>query len=141
MATNIKATKTAARTTARRPARRPAPTPAPEPSPFDPPGSEFEVLRLTTRTDRDEERVPLFYIDDREYSVARRPGVNVGMQFLHLYRTQGEVAATDYVLGRLLGEDGYRALREYDDLSVEQFRQICQVVIKLALGPLELPKE
>ena len=142
MAAKVTATKKAA---ARRPARPrvPAPVPEPEPeaSPLDPGSGEFEVLRLTRRTDRTEERVPLFYIDDVEYTVAKRPNVNVGLQMMHLFRTQGEAAATDYVLDKLLGADGYAALREYDDLTPAQFKHICQVAVKLALGSLELPKE
>jgi hypothetical protein len=142
MAAKVTATKTAAKRTPRRPAPPPAPEPELEESPLDPGGSgEFEVLRLTTKADRPEERVPLFYIDDTMYSVAKKPGVNVGLQFMHLYRTQGEAVATDYVLDKLLGSEGYTALLGYDDLTPQQLQQICQIAVKLALGSLELPKE
>lgn len=140
MAATVRAKKTATK----RPPRRPIPAPEPEaePSPLDAASTgEFEVLRLTRRTDRAEERVSLFSIDDTMYSVTKKPGVNVGLQFLHLFRTQGEAPATDYLLDKLLGPEGYAALREYDDLTPAQFRQICQIAIKLALGSLELPKE
>jgi hypothetical protein len=46
----------------------------------------------------------------------------------------------DYLLAKLLGEDGYRALREYDDLTAEQFQQITEIASRLTLGALELPK-
>lgn len=132
MATTVKAGKTAT--------KRSTPVSEPEPSVLEQSGSDFEVLRLTTRKDAPSERVPLFYIDDTEYSVAKKPGVNVGLQFMHLHRTEGETAAVDYLLGKLLGEDGYRALREYEDLTPEQFQQITEIATKLTLGAMELPK-
>jgi hypothetical protein len=141
------ATVTAKKTAAKRTARRPAPAPVPEveqeqeSSPLDPGAGEFEVLRLTRRGDRVEERVPLFYIDDAEYTVLKRPNPNVGLKFLHLFSTRGEAVATDYVLGKLLGPEGYAALLEYDDLTPEQFKHICQVAVRLAVGSMELPKE
>lgn len=138
MAARVTAAKKAApaRPAARRQNLAPAPAPLEEPS-----ANGFEVLRLSSNPKRAEERVPLFYIDDVEYSVAKRPGVNVGLQFMHLYRTEGEQSAVDYLLGKLLGDDGYRALREYDDLTAEQFQQICEIATKLTLGAMELPKE
>ncbi|NUQ95293.1 MAG: hypothetical protein HOY79_01580 [Streptomyces sp.] len=139
-----KVTATAKKTASKRPSRQlaPAPEPEPESSPFDPAsGGEFEVLRLTRRSDRAEERVPLFYIDDVEYTVVKRPHANVGLKMLELLRTQGEPAAQAYVLGKLLGPDGYAALLDYDDLTAEHYAHICKVAAKLALGSLELPKE
>ena len=141
MTAKVTAKKTAAKRTApRRPAA--APVSEPEVSPLDPGSAgDFEVLRLTRKPERNEERVPLFYIDDVEYTVVKRPHANVGLKMLELLRTQGEPAAQAYVLGKLLGADGYAALLEYDDLTAEQYAHICQVAARLALGSLELPKE
>lgn len=143
-----KVTATAKKTAAKRPSRPRtlAPAPAPdqesEPSPLDPGAAgEFEVLRLTRSPDRTEERVPLFYIDDVEYTVVQRPHANVGLKMLELLRTQGEPAAQAYVLGKLLGPEGYAALLDYDDLTTEHYAHICKVAARLALGSLELPKE
>jgi len=121
--------------TTKRPKVGPKPPAAQEPS-----DGEFPVLRLKTRDQADEERVPLFYIDDVEYTIPKRPRMNVGLQFLHLSRDQDDSAAMDYLLAKLLGEDGYRALREYDDLTAEQFQQITEIASRLTLGALELPK-
>lgn len=143
MAARVTAKKTAAKRTA---PRRPAPAPAPEPeveeSPFDLGGAgEFEVLRLTTKKDRVEEREPLFYIDDVEYTIAKRPSPSVGLKCLHLFRTRGDGVATDYVLAKLLGSEGYQALLDYDDLEPEEYEQICKIAVRRALGSLEVPKE
>lgn len=142
MAARVTAKKTAAKRPSRPRVPAPVAEPEPESSPLDPgAGGEFEVLRLTRRTDRAEEREPLFYIDDVEYTILKRPSPNVGLQCLHLFRTQGDGVATDYVLAKLLGPEGYAALREYDDLTPPQYKQICQIAIKRALGSLEVPKE
>lgn len=132
MAARVTATK---KTPAKRPAR-PQPTPAIEPA-----SDSFEVLRLTTSSKANEERVPVFYIDDVEYTIPARPRMNIALQFMHLAREQGDSQAMDYLLGKLLGEEGYRALREYDDLLPEQFTQITEIATKLTLGALELPKD
>jgi hypothetical protein len=125
---------TAKKTPAKRSAARTAPA-LPASAPAD------DVIRLTSDPGLAEERVPLFYIDDREYTVAKRPGVNVGLEYLHLSRTSGQEIAIDYLLGKLLGEEGYRALREYDQLTSDQFKQICEVAARLTLGAIELPKD
>lgn len=122
------------------PAKRPAARTAPALPALGQDDSHFEAVRLTTDPDEVEERVPLFYIDDVEYTVAKRPGVNVGLQYLHLTRTAGQEMAVDYLLGKLLGEDGYRALREYDKLKSADFERICEVAARLTLGAMELPK-
>jgi len=122
--------------TTKRPKAGPKP-PAEQQAPSD---GEFPVLRLKTRDQAEQERVPLFYIDDVEYTIPKRPRMNVGLQFLHLSRDQDDSAAMDYLLAKLLGEDGYRALREYDDLTAEQFQQITEIASRLTLGALELPK-
>lgn len=128
MATTVRATK---KSPPKRAAARTAPALADE---------EYEVVRLDAEPEEAEERVPLFYIGDTEYTVVKRPGVNIGLQYLHLARTSGQEIAVDYLLGKLLGDDGYKALREYDGLKSKDFERICEVAARLTLGALELPK-
>ncbi|MEV7770586.1 hypothetical protein [Kitasatospora sp. NPDC086791] len=130
MAAKVTASKKAA-------ARRTPPAPAPAPRAAEP---EFEVLRLRTSPQADTEMVPLFYIDDVEYCIPKRPRMNIALQFMHLAKDEGDATAADFLLGSLLGEDGYRALREYDQLTSEQFQQITAVATRLTMGALELPK-
>ena len=91
---------------------------------------DIPVIKLTRA--EDERRVVLFYIGDVGYTVSVRPQMEVGLQYLHLSQTKGEPAAIEYLLGKLLGEDGYRALREFDGLEQKQFEQI--VTIAVAAG-------
>jgi hypothetical protein len=114
---------------ARRPARKPAPA-----------ADTYEPVHLPEETEVPEERVPLFYIGDREYSVVKRPGVNIALQYLHLTRTKGETIAQDFLLEELLGVEGYEALRNYNALKPEQFERIVEVANELTMGSLEAPK-
>lgn len=134
MAATVKASKSTAKRPAQKPQRQLRPEPAAEPD-----GLDFEPPRLTSSSEP-ARRVALFYINDTEYTVTTRPGVNVGLKYLHLNRTQGEAIAFDYLLEKLLGAEGYQALMDYDDLTQEQFQQICEVAAKLTLGALEAPK-
>ena len=99
---------------------------------------DIPVIKLT-RAD-DERRVVLFYIGDVGYTISVRPQMEVGLQYLHLSQTKGEPAAIEYLLGKLLGDDGYRALREFDGLEQKQFEQIVTIASQLALGSVEAPK-
>lgn len=79
----------------------------------------------------------LFYIDDKEYRVPAKPRVNLALQYLTDVRTQGAFLAELSLLERLLGEDGYQALCNFDDLTPEQFSQVQDEAVQIALGALE----
>jgi hypothetical protein len=102
-------------------------------------GGGFEPLRLSSNSEP-AERVPLFYINDTEYSINARPGVNIALQYLHTYRAEGDTVATAHLLERLLGIEGFQALMNFDDLTMEQFNQICAIAVQLTLGAIEAPK-
>src|SRR5690349_2391474 len=129
MAATVKASKTAAR----RPARRDA-TPPPGPA------AGPRVLRLTTKQADPVEREPIFYIDDVEYTIPVRMRTNEALECLHVFRTRGDEVATDFLLEKLLGADGYRALREYDGLEPEHLQQIIEIAVERMMGATEGPK-
>lgn len=113
------------------------------------PDTTLPVLRLTPRAEP-AARVPLFYIGDLEFTVPADPGANIALQYLHIAAGQdcacikphgrGEMAANDYLLTELLGEDGYQALREFDGLTTADLGQIIAIAVKITLGALEIPK-
>ncbi|RPE39741.1 hypothetical protein EDD90_2758 [Streptomyces sp. Ag109_O5-1] len=123
------------KTAAKRPPRKTAPAPVVEPAEDGP-----EVVRLTTDPDKAEVRIPLFSIDGKEYSIPARPRLNVALQFMHMTRKQGDTTAMDFLLEKLLGTDGYQALREYDALTPEHFAKITAIASEVTLGALEAPK-
>jgi hypothetical protein len=99
---------------------------------------DIPVIKLTPVVD--DRRVVLFYVGDTGYTIPVRPQMEVGLQYLHLSQTEGESAAIEYLLTKLLGEDGYRALREFDGLDQKQFQQIVAIASEIALGSVEAPK-
>ena len=97
-------------------------------------------LQLTTDTETEHESVELFRIDDTPYTVQRRPRVNVSLRYLKMARTQGQETAIAYLLEAMLGEDGYEALCNYDDLTPEQFETVVKAAQDIALGGFNGPK-
>lgn len=83
------------------------------------------------------EMVDLFSIDGTAYQVPKKPRVNVALQYLTDARRFGEELAQMMLLEKLLGEDGYRALSEYEDLTPEQLSQVSDKAAALTLGQLE----
>jgi hypothetical protein len=86
------------------------------------------------------ERVSIFELDGRDYTIEKRPRINVALAYLRLARTQGDNAAIGYLLEESLGKDAFQALTEYDGLSADEFGQIFAIVQKHVLGGLEGPK-
>ena len=130
------ATVTAAKKTAPKRPARPKPPPPVAPRVDDGP----RVLRFVSAAEEPEEREPLFYIDDREYTIPKVMRTNDALDCLHVFRTQGELFATDYLLEKLLGEEAYTALRSYKGLTSDDLKQIVEVATERMMGAAEAPK-
>jgi hypothetical protein len=97
-------------------------------------------LKSTEREDgAEEELVPLFSLDGTTYSVPAKPRVHVALQYLTDARQHGEQMAQMMLLEKLLGEKGYKALSEFEDLTPEDLSAISDEAAKLTLGALEQP--
>lgn len=114
------------------------------------------VLRLTSEPAGEEEREPLFYIDDAEYTIPVVPVATTGLQATHLLaETRAELIATgmapltaanlamgvaqDYVLREMLGEEGYAALRACKTITGPQLQRLVEVCSEKAMGAMEAP--
>lgn len=97
---------------------------------------DFEPVRLTSKA-ADADRIVLFYVDDQEYSIPKRVGRNHGLRYLRTMRKQGEALAAQELLEILIGEDGYEALMDCDDLEDAQLDQIMTRLRDMALGEVE----
>ncbi|MGA2412705.1 MAG: hypothetical protein ABSG46_20270 [Candidatus Binataceae bacterium] len=82
-------------------------------------------------------RMPLFYIDDKEYTVPAKPAPNVGLRYLYLLHTKGEAEANYFLLNSLLGNEGYRALMTYDKLTQKDFDDVMSRAVAISTGPKE----
>ena len=95
---------------------------------------DFEPLRIAANDDIVEERVPLFYIGDTEYTIPKAIPPGVALEFLREAREHGRDLATAPLLTRVLGEDAYTALEESKALTEDQMQWIVDKVLDLALG-------
>jgi hypothetical protein len=101
-------------------------------------GQIVPAIRLDSKAPRPEtKRVPLFYIDDTEYTVPAKPSPTVGLKYLRLLAREGEGQANEFLLRSLLGEKGYVALMNYTALTEEQFDQVMERAVSIATGPKE----
>jgi hypothetical protein len=62
-----------------------------------------------------EQRIPLFSIDDVDYTVPRFPAPTIGLRYLKLAHEEGSDEANYWLLTSMLGEEGYDALMAYSD--------------------------
>ncbi len=129
---------------------RPATAPAYPPGTQEPDGEAgpagFEVLRLTPVSDPEPaRRVPLFTITlsgkERVYTVLADPQPVIGLEYTHRCRTEGVGMALDWLLEAMLGTEGYSALRGYDQLTSADIGRVMDVVLKITLGALDIPKD
>lgn len=90
-----------------------------------------EVIALKSRKDRVEERVELFSIDDKGYSIPTAIRPNQSLQIMHVFREKGDAAGTSFMLETLLGSEGYDALINFDDLDEEDLEKIITIAFKL----------
>lgn len=97
----------------------------------------FEPIRIAANEDVVEERVPLFYIGDDEYTIPTNIPRGVALQYLRQAGEVGHELATAPLLIRVLGEDAYLALEESKGLTGEQLNSIVDIIVKEALGEQE----
>ena len=97
-------------------------------------GFDFEPIRIAADDDVVEERVPLFYVGDVEYTIPKDIPSGVALQYLRLAGERGEQFAAPILLTRVLGDEAYEALETSRALTDEQLQQIIDIVINLSLG-------
>ena len=98
---------------------------------------DFEPIRIAADDEIEEERVPLFYIGDTEYTIPKRIPKGVALQYLRHAAEVGHELATAPLLIRVLGEDAYLALEQSRALTDDQLEKIVDIIVKQALGNQE----
>lgn len=97
-----------------------------------------EPIRLSSAKPADfDDREPLFYIDDTEYTIPKRPRANLSLQFLDMVKSEGTDYASAWLMEEMLGTDAYEALMKLDTLEPDQLQQITDLCQKKVLGKLE----
>ncbi|MER5715714.1 hypothetical protein [Streptomyces sp. NPDC002132] len=110
---------------------------AARPSAASDPLDGFEPIRIAADDEVPDERVPLFYIGDDEYTIPREIPPGVALQYLRQARESGHELATPPLLIRVLGEDAYMALEQSRAVTEDQLERIVKLIIDLALGQAE----
>lgn len=96
------------------------------------------MIELTRSTDETPpEMTDLFSIDGVVYSVPKKPRVNIALKYLDNLRRMGPVIADMMLLEQMVGEKGYKALCEYDDLAPGDLSKVTDAVVALTLGAME----
>jgi hypothetical protein len=85
-------------------------------------------------------RVELFSIDGEVYSVPTSVSRNVGLKYVHIARKEGPEAAADYMLESLLGQEGYEALINFEDLSEDDLKNIVEACSHIMVAASKGPK-
>jgi hypothetical protein len=101
------------------------------------PDVDFEPIRIAADDEIVEERVPLFYIGDIEYTIPKHIPKGVALQYLRQAGERGHELATAPLLIRVLGEDAYEALEQSKGLTDEQLESIVDIIVGQALGKQE----
>lgn len=98
----------------------------------------FEPIRINTTDERPEvKRVPLFYIDEEEYTIPEKFPASLGLRYLRNLNVDGRDYAVAQLMEEALGADGFEALSNCDSLTKEQMDQINELIIELAMGAAE----
>jgi hypothetical protein len=112
-------------------------TVAPKPSVTGDPLADFEPIHIPADDDVEEERVPLFYVGDTEYTIPKEIPPGAALQYLRQARESGHELATPPLLIRVLGEDAYMALEQSRAVTEDQLERIVKLIVDLALGQAE----
>ena len=114
---------------------------AARPAPVSDPLANFEPIHIAADDDVEEERVPLFYVGEDEYTIPREIPPGVALQYLRQARESGHELATPPLLIRVLGEDAYMALEQSRAVTDVQLEKIVKLIIDLALGQKDNKEE
>lgn len=102
---------------------------------------EWTPLQLSSEEVPETTRMPLFYLDDKQYDITMPFPVNLSLQYLRMARTEGENIATGWLMEQVLGVETFEALMNYKGLKASHLKKIGHLVSNLALGAVEDPKD
>jgi hypothetical protein len=96
----------------------------------------FEPLRFSSKAPT-EERVPIFYIDDDEYTIPKFISKSFSLGVMDRAREVGMEIAVTEAMEELLGEDGYQALLKCPSISDDDWTQFQTIFRDLVFGKPE----
>lgn len=97
----------------------------------------IEIKTSQTAFPEDQPREVLFRIDDVPYTIPVEVPATFSLQAAEYTRQHGEAAVTAWILEKLLGEEGWRALRTCDAVTKSQLRAIMKICNDRVFGGME----
>lgn len=88
----------------------------------------------------DEERIVVFHMHGKDYSVPKSPRMNLGLKFSLESKKYGSAVAVASLLEAMLGEEGFEALMSFDGMTAEDLEVITEICSRAAMGKLEAQK-
>lgn len=82
-------------------------------------------------------RKPLFYIDDREYTIPVDVPAWYGLEAMEKTATMSEVEGTRWLMIQMLGQEGWDALRACKTITKPEMAAMQMVVRELVFGEQE----
>jgi hypothetical protein len=95
------------------------------------------VLPSAKKAEDEIEMEPVFELDGDIYQIPAKPSAGMALGYLEIQTEKGPDAAVHWMMIKMLGEEGYSALRDHPDLDRETLDIIIQHVEKRVLGGLE----
>ena len=81
-------------------------------------------------------RLHIFTLNGVEYTIPEELSPRVFLKYMWDKRSGSEFADMDLLVA-VLGEDAYKALMNYEDLTKEEWEQITEIIKEYAAGTLE----
>jgi hypothetical protein len=101
-----------------------------------PPAVNLDMEEENAPQQPDEEKVLLFTLNGTEYFM-KPPHANLMLKVLWRARTDGMLVAVSEMLIQLMGEEAYRALMEYEDLTDTELRKVTDRVMHYSTGRMD----
>lgn len=101
----------------------------------------FEPIVIEKSTGEVEQVLLFSMVEDdgehRDFYIPKKVQFSLTLQAADVLQEQGETAAGIWMLKKLLGEEGFKALAYSDDVTEEQFNQVVEIASNIVLGPRE----
>lgn len=104
------------------------------------PASARPLVEIDSAAEPDVEPIPVFSLDGQIFTMPGYVPASFSLEALERFRTDGEMAATAWMLEEMLGTEAYTALRGARSMSADQLRQIMDRVNEHVMGALESGK-
>jgi hypothetical protein len=100
-------------------------------------GQGYEPVKISTAEVIDEEREPLFFIDETEYTIPKRIRPNIVVQYLQDTYDKGQEFALAAAMREVLGADAMEALAECEAVTDEQMDQLMDIIERKLMAQMK----